>query len=155
MWSEPRIARLCSRYAFVFGSPKGLPYRLFVYTRCAFVFCGTPRTSSPTRKFYLPRRGELCSPAFVRDMRSFSAAPVNRKYVVGATIGRPFLHTIIVPFRATIGRPYKVFLLYSVGAIHESPVFSNTYRETKPLFVILSAGRRVRPPTEVEVLLRE
>ena len=61
---------------------------------------------------------------------------MNRKCVVGATIGRP----------------YKVFLLYSVGAIHESPVFSNTYRKTTPLYVILSEGRRVRPLTEVEVL---
>jgi hypothetical protein len=41
-----------------------------------------------------------------------------------------------------------------VGAIHESPV-SKENRNTIPLYVILSGGRRVRPPTEVEVLLRE
>ena len=33
--------------------------------------------------------------------------------------------------------------------------FFNTYNQTITLYVILSEGRRVRPPTEVEVLLRE
>ena len=56
-------------------------------------------------------------------------------FPVGANCVRPFFHTIIVPFRATIGRPYKGFLLYSVGAIHESPAFVHDMRS-------LSAGRR-------------
>ena len=37
--------------------------------------------------------------------------------------------------------PLPQILKFSVGAIHESPVFSNAYREAKPLFVILSEGR--------------
>ena len=66
--------------------------------------------------------------------------------------------------------PTKILI---VGAIHESPVFvrdtrsffagcrghpsffSNVYSKINVLYVILSGGWRVRPPTEVEVLLRE
>ena len=54
--------------------------------------------------------------------------------------------------RTAVDRPLQESFIFSAGAIHELHVFSNAYRETKPLFVILSEGRRVRPPTEVEVL---
>ena len=59
-------------------------------------------------------------------------------FVVGATFGRPSLYTISVRFRdAREVVPYKENI------------------KTKTLFVILSAERRVRPPTEVEVFSSE
>ena len=35
------------------GSPKGLPYRLVYTHEKLIVFCGTPRTSSPTGNHFL------------------------------------------------------------------------------------------------------
>ena len=80
LWSEPRIARFCSRCAFVFGGTKAPPYG-------ESQMCG---------------RGELRSPAFVHGMRSFldrrgrRSLQENFIFSVGATIGRPFLHTVCV-----------------------------------------------------------
>ena len=58
---------------------------------------------------------------------------------------RSFSGDLRSPLRDTID-----FTLLRRGELC-SPVFSNTYRRIKSLYVILSAGRRVRPPTEVEL----
>ena len=43
------------------------------------------------------------------------------------------------------GSPHVfLFVVYSVGAIHESPAISNRYREINTLYVILSGENRLR-----------
>ena len=68
--------------------------------------------------FRLPRRGELCSPAFVHGMRSFSGgaspSPTGWSFVRDMrsfSAGRPG------------GRPLQEIFIFPVGAIHESPAF--------------------------------
>ena len=47
------------------------------------------------------------------------------------------------------------FIILRRGDSRIARFLFNVYRKTKSLYVILSAGRRVRPPTEVEVFVRE
>ena len=88
--------------------------------------------------------------------------------MVGEGLAPPTFIIVIRSFSGRPGgRPLQEILLFFVGAIHESPVFicglrlflrgveglaSNDNNKTKNQPVILSEGRRVRPPTEVELL---
>ena len=80
------------------------------------------------------------------------------------------VHRTVIHFAraASLRHPLQEILTFTVGAIHESPVFvcgvrlffagrrgrraSNDNNKTINQPVILSEGRRVRPPTEVELL---
>ena len=65
--AQPAEVRLRKTQAF-FSAQNDRLIVCFVWRVCF----GMSRAPSPTKNFKLFRRGELCSPAFMRDMRSFS-----------------------------------------------------------------------------------
>ena len=131
----------------------------------AFVFSGRRGRRPLQGNLKFGRRGELRSPAFVCGFRLFSGGckQTPLRYVANllrknrpSPTGWSFVRDMRLFSRvAREVDPYKVILNLVVGAIHTSPVFSNTYHRIKPLYVILSEGRRARPPTEVELFLSE
>ena len=76
--------------------------RLVDRVRCAFVFAAAPR-HRPTIDFKISRRGDHRSPAFVRDMPSFSGAPRSSPTGWDFVCGDLFVFTAAPRHRPTKG----------------------------------------------------
>ena len=120
-FAQPAKLRLRKTQAFFFAQNDRLVDCFAVIVR----FRRGPGTSSPTRKFYLPRRGELCSPVLTDGMRSFSGAPRDSPTGCLFTHGSSFVFRDVenVPLskfkcirKASRGYGSLMFVVYSSGA---------------------------------------
>ena len=158
----------CLQYAFVFGTSRApSPTAKFnIYRRgdslfarfclqLPFVF-GTSWAPSPTENLIFIVGAIHVSPVFLQTM----CVCLRDVVVLVATRSRsrsdspPDCHSLRSRRFATPS-PTAKFNIYRRGDSRIARFLFNVYRKTKSLYVILSAGRRVRPPTEVEVFVRE